>query len=309
MTETSLDVVNGEVLLVAPTASVTRFQEQLDALRDFTKANLREGVDYGRIPGTPKPTLLKPGAEKLLRWFGLVVDAHFTPGSRLDPLGAIIDVDVEGVVRHAKTGAVLGTVHANCNSEERRYRNARIGDGKQTIADQKNTIIKMADKRAWVAAALLYTGASEAYTQDLEDMVLPPQEEEAQPSADLGYCPVHHIPFVHRVGTSKAGKAYDFWACPAKDGDKYCKEKPREVPADQGPQEGAPADNPGAIKNAVLRLVREKGSTVKLALRLWAETRGILPVPENMSHEMFKDVAKLQDFHDFLKGPEEGGDG
>ena len=32
---------------------------------------MREGVDYGVIPGTDKPTLLKPGAEKLCTLFGL----------------------------------------------------------------------------------------------------------------------------------------------------------------------------------------------------------------------------------------------
>lgn len=42
-----------------------------DALRANMKAILREGVDYGVIPGTgSKPSLLKPGAEKLLQWFG-----------------------------------------------------------------------------------------------------------------------------------------------------------------------------------------------------------------------------------------------
>ena len=37
----------------------------------FVKAQMQRDVDYGVIPGTSKPSLLKPGAEKLLRLFNL----------------------------------------------------------------------------------------------------------------------------------------------------------------------------------------------------------------------------------------------
>ena len=33
----------------------------------FVKAQMQKEIDYGVIPGTKKPTLLKPGAEKLCR--------------------------------------------------------------------------------------------------------------------------------------------------------------------------------------------------------------------------------------------------
>lgn len=39
------------------------------------------------------------------------------------------------------------------------------------VADQANTILKMADKRALVAATLIATGLSEYFTQDIEDFV------------------------------------------------------------------------------------------------------------------------------------------
>jgi len=38
---------------------------------DFVKAIMIEGNDYGKVPGTTKNTLLKPGAEKLTTFFGL----------------------------------------------------------------------------------------------------------------------------------------------------------------------------------------------------------------------------------------------
>ena len=43
-----------------------------DQVRACTKAVLREGTDYGIIPGTSgDKTLWRPGAQKLLQWFGL----------------------------------------------------------------------------------------------------------------------------------------------------------------------------------------------------------------------------------------------
>lgn len=48
--------------------SLVKLRERVDKVK---LAIMREGVDYGTIPGTPKPTLLKPGAETLLRTFGL----------------------------------------------------------------------------------------------------------------------------------------------------------------------------------------------------------------------------------------------
>ena len=39
------------------------------------------------------------------------------------------------------------------------------------VADLVNTILKMADKRALVAATLIATGMSEYFTQDIEDFV------------------------------------------------------------------------------------------------------------------------------------------
>ncbi len=43
-----------------------------EQVRRCTEAVLREGTDYGVIPGTDgKKSLWRPGAQKLLQWFGL----------------------------------------------------------------------------------------------------------------------------------------------------------------------------------------------------------------------------------------------
>jgi hypothetical protein len=47
------------------------------AIVEFTRRIMVKDRDFGEIPGTNKPTLLKPGAEKLCNFFGL--EPEFTP--------------------------------------------------------------------------------------------------------------------------------------------------------------------------------------------------------------------------------------
>ena len=288
MDSSGLQVIEAAAV-AAPIQTVEEFERRLEQFREFTKRNLREGVDYGVVPGIAKPTLLKPGAEKVLRWHGLVVDVRILPSSKTDVTGGVLDIDLEGTVRHAATGIVLGTVHANANSEERRYRNARMPDPErpdktpQTVADQKNTILKMGDKRVWVAAALLYTGASEAYTQDVEDM------DVATPDAPRGFCTVHKQPFREiPAGVSKtSGKAYHaFWACPVRG----CKERPAEegseaTPAPAAAANGAPPSEDNSLAVAALLKSLEaaipKPADRLKAARVWAEGHGVA-LPNNL---------------------------
>jgi hypothetical protein len=52
-------------LAVTPTVKATELVERLDVIRDTMRTAMQADVDYGVIPGTNKPALLKPGAEKL----------------------------------------------------------------------------------------------------------------------------------------------------------------------------------------------------------------------------------------------------
>lgn len=48
-------------------ANLEKVTQQLQAIANFqtvVQNNLKSGQDFGVIPGTNKPTLLKPGAEK-----------------------------------------------------------------------------------------------------------------------------------------------------------------------------------------------------------------------------------------------------
>lgn len=54
-----------------PAMTIEAAVERFNTLVEFVSRVLRKDVDYGVIPGTGKPTLLKPGAEKLTTFFGL----------------------------------------------------------------------------------------------------------------------------------------------------------------------------------------------------------------------------------------------
>jgi len=84
------------------------------------------GVDFGVIPGTTKPTLLKPGAERLCTLFGLSPELH--------EVTAIEDWDGQGEghgeplfyyhyrVRLVKNGILLGEGDGSCSSRESKFR-------------------------------------------------------------------------------------------------------------------------------------------------------------------------------------------
>jgi len=224
------------------------------AIVEFTRRIMVRDKDFGEIPGTNKPTLLKPGAEKLCNFFGL--EPEFTPiVEDIDWTGAQHGGEVFCYSRYRcrllREGRVVGVGEGSCNSWEAKYRYRwvaedqvpesldhtrllkrgvrrtvfefdfaieraettgqygkpaehwqrlrdaiRAGTARQVekptrrgnsvgweidvdtalyripnpdAADVVNTIQKMAQKRALVAATLIATSASEFFTQDVED--------------------------------------------------------------------------------------------------------------------------------------------
>jgi hypothetical protein len=224
------------------------------AIVEFTRRIMVKDQDFGEIPGTHKPTLLKPGAEKLCNFFGL--EPEFTPiAEDIDWTGAQHGGEVFCYARYRcrllREGRVVGVGEGSCNSFEAKYRyrwvaeeqvpnhldrtrlpkrgsrrtlcefdfaiaraettgnygkpaehwqkfRDAIGNGtarsvdkltragsavaweldvdmasyripNPDVADVVNTIQKMAQKRALVAATLIATSASEFFTQDVED--------------------------------------------------------------------------------------------------------------------------------------------
>ena len=143
---------------------------------------MKPGVHFGTIPGCKKPSLLKPGAEKLCTAF--MLQPEFETTCRDDPNRTInwekydyntrrkipgtttgyIDYDSSCSLVHIPTGEVWARrVSGSCNNFESKYRSLNP-------YDVKNTLEKMAEKRALVAAILIATALSDMFTQDIEDM-------------------------------------------------------------------------------------------------------------------------------------------
>lgn len=166
-------------------------------LRSMMKAILREGTDYGTIPGTPKPSLWKPGAEKLLQWFGFGHEIEKAETERNDDgsrLGVTYRCTVtkemldgrkvtvatcEGYAGYDEDSFFITADAARAKAEASERKWARK-DGRapkpekwEGAAEYRapwNSVIKMAQKRSLVGAALQATSASTLFTQDLEDM-------------------------------------------------------------------------------------------------------------------------------------------
>lgn len=131
MTKEDEDIVEAEVrtLTIRPDSdpvpifaiSLEEAKKRWDEFNQFVTEQMVEGKDFGRIPGVQKPTLLKPGAEKLCNIFA------FTP--HFEEIRTVEDWDkplfhyvVRCVLTNKRTGVVEADCIASCNSWEERYR-------------------------------------------------------------------------------------------------------------------------------------------------------------------------------------------
>lgn len=200
--------------LVNPAAMIQAENELAELV---TKA-LKPGVDYGVIPGTdkkkkdkdgkeepPRQALFKAGAERLTKAYGCVAEYP----------EIVSDIDHDRVVSFSKrkrvynnaftgdnsynmqeeagmsqglysfrvrcrivlieTGQVVGEGWGSCSTMESKYIDRP--------RDLENTALKMAQKRAMVAAVLNAFALSDRFTQDLEEDTDPETKVEAEVEA------------------------------------------------------------------------------------------------------------------------------
>jgi len=169
----------------------------LDAqVRACTLAVLREDTDYGLIPGTgDRKVLFKPGAEKLLQWFGFGFTLDRQEIDRDDDghkIGvtyrATIFKGVDGRMVHVATcegyagydedrfyQPVTDEARVKAEKRERAYaakdKRAANPNKWKLLTDYKapwNTVIKMAQKRALVGATIDATAAAGLFTANDE---------------------------------------------------------------------------------------------------------------------------------------------
>ena len=134
---------------------ITQFQQ-------LVQSQLKQNHDYGVIPGTPKPTLLKPGAEKILMLMGLRSEFEIVDSTR-DFEKGFFQYQVRCKLYRGDTLITEGLGAAN--TKESRY----LKHDPYTI---DNTVLKIAKKRALIDAVLLVASLSEVFTQDIEDIDL-----------------------------------------------------------------------------------------------------------------------------------------
>lgn len=181
--------------LIRPVAQPHDLIELHKDVARLIKESLEEGVDYGTIPGAGnKATLLKPGAERLALAFGArpeykLVESevdhdrvvHYTDRYRKEGQSVGLYRYVYDCTLVREDGRVLGSGHGVCSTMESKY--------VSRPRDCENTALKMAQKRAFVAAVLNAFGLSSRFTQDVEDLEVVdrpqrPAEERRQQAAE-----------------------------------------------------------------------------------------------------------------------------
>ena len=145
-----------------PVMSIKEAEQELIELQKFIKGQMREDTDYGIIPGLTKPSLWKPGAEKLVNFHGLSVEYKESPSTIRDWDNNFFNFDYKCRLTSNSGRFIMGV--GSCNSKEKKF----ITQDGYTLV---NTIQKMAKKRAFIDAVLTATRASFYFTQDMEDNV------------------------------------------------------------------------------------------------------------------------------------------
>ncbi len=181
--------------------SVDDTLRRLGELKRFIDNVFEEGVHYGKIPNTDKPMIFKPGVELLLQIHSL--------GHRLEMVKEVEDWEngffyyrIKAVIFDKRTGNVVCEGLGSCSSKETRYGvrwlfaselpsgvdkeslkykefDRRDGQGSfrkyewknENVADQQNTILKMAVARALRDGGLRATFGSSLFTEKGTDWI------------------------------------------------------------------------------------------------------------------------------------------
>lgn len=123
MSETEIVVRNTEYL--TPVVDIVGALARYEAMNKFIVGILKAGTDYGMVPGSDKPTLFKPGAEKLASFFGLTPRFSLTESIE-DWTGADHGGQPLFYYRYKcqlfKGDYLIAEGEGSCNSWEKKYR-------------------------------------------------------------------------------------------------------------------------------------------------------------------------------------------
>ena len=203
----------GSELTVAGTTSIDQLRNrvaQMKAMiqikRDFLRDVLEKGIDkdYGEIPGCgEKKVLLKPGAEKLLDWHGYYA-SFVLMSEKEDWERGLFAYVYRCEIKQKGTGIIVGVSEGDASTMESKYRfewkcanqlpsgvdsstlkTRELGRGEHKSiqyqvlidnpADKRNTVRKMAQKRALIGATVLATATSALFTTEVDPDEIPPE--------------------------------------------------------------------------------------------------------------------------------------
>ena len=150
-----------EVITNNQLADMSRIQsvsDQIAVIRTLLTEQMKEGEDYGKIPGVDKVCLLKPGGEKIMLLFNSYADYE---EQITDLENGHREYRIKAKIISRDTGKILAVGVGSCSTMEKkyRYRNAKIATNipvpkdywdKSKSADQKKDILRKA-----------YTGTAE----------------------------------------------------------------------------------------------------------------------------------------------------
>lgn len=191
--------------------------KRLQGFDEYARAVLKEGDDYGMIPGTNSKSLFLAGAEKLCAGYGLTPRYEILPSSVADHAASLFQYDVRCLL--AYQGVTVGEGLGTCNSREKKYswrwvtpdqldtipelrghkgqpleiKTTKWGKTllrvpQWEVSDLANTMLQMASKRALVKAVRSTFGLSaygwtsdvgdrQAYAEDSPQMPTPEQRD------------------------------------------------------------------------------------------------------------------------------------
>lgn len=173
-------------------------KQKYNFLQEFFKEIMVKDEDFGTVPGTQKPTLYKPGAEKLCELYGFAAHIKNKTEERDFDTG-YYRVEYTLQLVHRSSGVVVGEGPGECSTFESKYRYRWVSENKvpsyldkedllfeekegnygpyrsyriqnEDLFSQWNTVLKMAYKRAYVGLTLQCTRSSGIFTQEESEM-------------------------------------------------------------------------------------------------------------------------------------------
>lgn len=167
------------------------------ALRNLMRDHMKEGVHYLTIPGTPKPTLTKPGSELILSMLHIAAEPIVEDLSTPDEMRYRVFVQLTEM----GTGRFLGKGVGEASSAESKYQwrgvvcpeefdetpedrrrviwkkgyggsnPFRIQQVRTEKNDVANTILKMSKKRGQIDGCLTVSACSDLFLQDAQEVI------------------------------------------------------------------------------------------------------------------------------------------